>query len=287
MGPSSSIWSVANRSRYSLAGKRAQWRPGCVPIPLYRSLPGIGPEPTPRRQILRSHKPRRSLTAGICCAICVTTSKRMLHRLGPQLRLAAQRVTAGGVALGRQGLPRGAALRGWQRLSDERRARRLALYEKVMTLHTQGGTMKGIAREFSIDHRTVRKFITSSAFPERVPRARGPTPLDAHRHYIEQRIAEGCDCPRRIWHEVRQRGYTGAAPMSITASRGCCLPRASPRRFTLLGAPCRVRRPGAHSDGWWDAESGHSTSPGRSSTSGSCRRCARSNRGRRGSQPCA
>ncbi|WP_162571625.1 ISL3 family transposase [Variovorax sp. SRS16] len=135
--------------------------------------------------------------------------ERMLHRLGPQLRHAAQQVTVGSVTLGRQGLPQGAALRGWQRLSDDRRATCLALYEKVMMLRTQGGSMKGIARELSIDYRTVRKFVTSSAFPERAPRARGPTPLDAHRRYIEERIAQGCHCPSLMWQEVRQRGYTG------------------------------------------------------------------------------
>ncbi|MEJ8852451.1 ISL3 family transposase [Variovorax rhizosphaerae] len=48
--------------------------------------------------------------------------ERMLQRMGPQLRRAAQRVTVGSVALGRQGMPRSAALRDWQRLSDERRA---------------------------------------------------------------------------------------------------------------------------------------------------------------------
>ena len=117
--------------------------------------------------------------------------ERMLHRLGPQMRQAAQQVTVGDVTLGSQGLPSGTRLRGWQRLSDERRATRLALYEKVMVLHAQGGTMKGIGRELSIDHRTVRSFITSGVFPERARRARGPTPLDSHRRYIEERIAEG------------------------------------------------------------------------------------------------
>jgi hypothetical protein len=48
---------------------------------------------------------------------------------------------------------------------------------KVMTLHAQGETMKGIARELAIDHRTVSKFISRGAFPARAPRARGATPL--------------------------------------------------------------------------------------------------------------
>ncbi len=75
--------------------------------------------------------------------------ERMLQRLGPQMRQAAQQGVIGEQTLGRQGLPRGAGLQAWQRLSDDRRAARLALYEKVMALHVQGATMKGIARELA------------------------------------------------------------------------------------------------------------------------------------------
>jgi hypothetical protein len=136
--------------------------------------------------------------------------ERMLHRLGPQMRQAAQQVVMAGVTLGRQGRPRGASLAGWQRLSDDRRNARLALYEQVMSLRTQGCTMKAIGRELSIDHRTVSKFVRAGCFPERAARARCVTPLDAHRSYIEDRVAQGCRCPRQIWQEVRDRGYTGS-----------------------------------------------------------------------------
>ena len=60
------------------------------------------------------------------------------------------------------------SLRSWQRLSDLRRATRLALYEGVMALRAQGGTMKGIARELSSDHRTVRKFITARGLLDKI-----------------------------------------------------------------------------------------------------------------------
>jgi len=163
--------------------------------------------------------------------------ERMLQRLGPQMRQAAQQVVVGEAKLGRQGLPRGTGLRAWQRLSDDRRALRLATYEKVMALHAQGGTMKGIGRELAIDHRTVRNFIVSGAFPERARRARGPTPLDAHRHYIEERIAQGSRCARQIWREVRQRGYTG----SRATVQSCVVRLLSPQGGpTLVAAPVRT-----------------------------------------------
>ncbi|BDB29767.1 ISL3 family transposase (plasmid) [Cupriavidus sp. P-10] len=73
--------------------------------------------------------------------------ERLLYRLGPQLRQAAQQVEVGGVTQGWQRELSRNSLWSWQRLSDQRRASRVELYERVMTLHAQGGTMKGIGRE--------------------------------------------------------------------------------------------------------------------------------------------
>ncbi|WP_348635768.1 ISL3 family transposase [Cupriavidus sp. AcVe19-1a] len=89
--------------------------------------------------------------------------ERLLCRLGPQLREAAQQVEVRDVTLGRQRVLSRDSLWSWQRLSDQRRATRLALYERVMALRAQGSTMKGIALELSIDHRTVRNFVTAGA----------------------------------------------------------------------------------------------------------------------------
>ncbi|WP_439671733.1 hypothetical protein [Cupriavidus necator] len=75
-----------------------------------------------------------------------------------------------------------------------------------MALRAQGGTLKGFARELSISNVTVQKFVHAGAFPERAPKARGPTPLDPYRDYIEERIAQGCRFPELIWQELKQRG---------------------------------------------------------------------------------
>ncbi|BDB29760.1 ISL3 family transposase (plasmid) [Cupriavidus sp. P-10] len=138
--------------------------------------------------------------------------ERLLYRLGPQLRQAAQQVNVSRATLGRQGggLSRFNSLRSWERLSDQRRATRLALYKQVMALRAQGGTLKGIARELSISDVTVQKFVHAGAFPERAPKARGPTPLDPYRDYIEERILQGCRFPELIWQELKQRGYKGS-----------------------------------------------------------------------------
>ena len=137
--------------------------------------------------------------------------ERMLQRMGPQMRQAAQRVVVTDATLGRQGRGHGQSRLTWrQQLSDDRRSIRLALYGRMIALHAQGCTMKAIAAELSISNQTVSKFILAGSFPERALKARGPTPLDAHRNYIEQRIAQGCHSPLLIWRELRQRGYTGS-----------------------------------------------------------------------------
>jgi hypothetical protein len=163
--------------------------------------------------------------------------ERMLHRLGPQMRQAAQRVEFSTIPLGRQGLPRGTALQSWQRLSDDRRAARLALYEQAMELRAQGCSMKRIGRELGIDQRTASKFVSAGSFPERAPRPRGPTPLDEHRGYIEARIADGCHCLEVIWPEVRARGYTG----SRSSLRDCVVRLLSPQgKDPIVRVPVRT-----------------------------------------------
>ncbi|CAG2153088.1 ISL3 family transposase ISMno5 [Cupriavidus numazuensis] len=163
--------------------------------------------------------------------------EKLLCRLGPQLRQAAQQVEVAGVTLGRQRVLSRDSLWSWQRESDQRRAARLALYERVMALHAQGGTMKGIGLELSIDQRTVRNFVTAGAFPERAPRARGPTPLDPYLSYIEERIAQGCRFPELIWQELKQRGYTG----SCATVRNCVIRLLFPQgKEPLVQAPVRT-----------------------------------------------
>ncbi|MGY2492674.1 transposase [Cupriavidus sp. CP313] len=97
--------------------------------------------------------------------------ERLLYRLGPQLRQAAQQVTVSKVTLGRQGILSRNSQLSWERLSDQRRATRLALYKQVMALRAQGGSMKGIARELSISNVTVRRFVTGGDYsPSAHPR---------------------------------------------------------------------------------------------------------------------
>lgn len=177
--------------------------------------------------------------------------ERMLQRLGPQMREAARRVIVTEATQGRQGRSEGPKLTWWQRLSNDRRSNRLALYERVMERHTQGRTMKSIAAELSMSYHTVRKFVRTGSFPERARKARGHTPLDAHLQYIEERVAQGFHNPKMIWREVRQRGYRGSRASVQTCVVRLLFPQGKPALVDLKPTPRTMPCPSARRAFGW------------------------------------
>jgi transposase len=92
------------------------------------------------------------------------------------------------------------------------RSRRLARYESVMELARQGIPIKRIARTLDVDRRTVRRWMRSDGFPERV-RVHRRSSLDHFGSYLERRFEEGCHNGTRLWQELREQGYRGGASM--------------------------------------------------------------------------
>jgi hypothetical protein len=93
-----------------------------------------------------------------------------------------------------------------QQRVDHNRERRLALYEEVMRLHAAGRTLRAIAREVGLDRRTVRYFVQSEGFPERVVRASQPGRMDSIKAYLQARAAQGCKNAAQIWRELVDQG---------------------------------------------------------------------------------
>jgi transposase len=91
----------------------------------------------------------------------------------------------------------------------ERRARRLARYERVVDLFGRGLSKGAIAREVGLDIKTVRKFIRSDGFPERAPR-RTRSGVDPYVDFLRRRWADGCRNATQLWREVKPQGYRGA-----------------------------------------------------------------------------
>lgn len=68
------------------------------------------------------------------------------------------------------------------------RSRRLALYNQVVALSKQGGTIQGIARQLQISRQTVRKFVQAPSFPEWQKASRTKSAIDPYRPYTATNV---------------------------------------------------------------------------------------------------
>ena len=81
----------------------------------------------------------------------------------------------------------------------------------ILDLHPQGLTVSAIARELGVDRKTVRRYIGRDLEPPvygpRKPRQRL---IDPFVLYLRERVTAypGLTC-RRLWRELRERGYPG------------------------------------------------------------------------------
>ena len=98
-----------------------------------------------------------------------------------------------------------------QRRAEQRRARRLASYQQVWTLHHQGWSAPAIARQLGIGRNTVLKYLRSYTFPERQGRSDcGRSLLDPYKDYLIQRWNEGYCEVLQLFGEIQGRGYSGS-----------------------------------------------------------------------------
>ena len=89
------------------------------------------------------------------------------------------------------------------------RARRVAEYEQVHALHQQGWTMKAISTSMGRHHRTVKKYLEASTFPERPPRRRPSSILDPYKAYLLERWHAGCRSTLALYREMQAQGFAG------------------------------------------------------------------------------
>ena len=94
------------------------------------------------------------------------------------------------------------------------REKRYARYEQVMALQRTGMGQRAIARELGVSRKLVRHFVSSPAFPERVPgtgqRAAGKSKLAPYLPYLRERWSSGTHNGSRLFREIKERGYRGS-----------------------------------------------------------------------------
>jgi transposase len=95
----------------------------------------------------------------------------------------------------------------------QRRARRLATYAQVWTLHRQGWSNRAIAQQLGIGRMTVVRSLQAPTFPERKGRSdTGKSILTPYKEYILKRWNAGCREALQLFRAIRRHGYTGSYP---------------------------------------------------------------------------
>jgi transposase len=90
------------------------------------------------------------------------------------------------------------------------RRSRQATFERVRALHWEGRSVSDIVRQTGLDRRTIAKWIRADALPQRnaaAPKTSSPRYFE---EYLSRRWWEGCVRGRRLFQEIKARGYTGS-----------------------------------------------------------------------------
>ena len=99
-----------------------------------------------------------------------------------------------------------------RRASRPRRARRLERYRRVLELHEQGISVRGIAHRLGMHRATVRHWLHAGSFPERARRhVSGRT--DPFLGYLKRRWDEGCRNAAQLTREIQAMGFGGTSVM--------------------------------------------------------------------------
>lgn len=123
---------------------------------------------------------------------------------------------------------------------EHNRARRGAEYEQARALHQQGWTIKAISTPLGGHHRTVKKYLQASTFPERPPRRRCSSLLAPYQAYLLERWQAGCRSAKALYHEMQAQGFPGK--YSVVAAYGSRLrpPQGRITRRRKSGSPATI-----------------------------------------------
>jgi transposase len=90
--------------------------------------------------------------------------------------------------------------------AQDKRHRRVERFQQVQELHRQGTPIRQIARDLAMTRKSVRRFLGHEKYPESVPRRRRRSVMDAHREWIDSKIAEGKINAAELHRELAARG---------------------------------------------------------------------------------
>jgi len=127
----------------------------------------------------------------------------------------------------------------WQQRAQEagrqRHAAQLARYEAIHQLRAAGADIAPIARTLGVSRGTVYRYLRLPGPPVRLRLPARRSALDPHLPYLERRWAEGCHNGKRLWRELRERGFA-------QSYSGVARVVARLRRAERAGQPAVARR---------------------------------------------
>jgi len=91
----------------------------------------------------------------------------------------------------------------------QNRAKRVTEYAQAHALYQQGWTMKAISTHMGRHHRTIKKYLEASTFPERPPRRRPPSILDPYKASLLERWQAGYRSVLELYREIQAQGFAG------------------------------------------------------------------------------
>jgi transposase len=95
----------------------------------------------------------------------------------------------------------------------QRRAARVARYERVLALREQGVGVRAIARATGFGRATVRRFLRAGSFPERRPRPPRVTLLTPHEPYLLAQWQAGHQNAAALHRELQTLGFAGSVSL--------------------------------------------------------------------------
>ncbi|WP_406695835.1 hypothetical protein V5E97_33040 [Singulisphaera sp. Ch08] len=88
-----------------------------------------------------------------------------------------------------------------------KRQRRVEQFERVHELHRQGKPIRQIARDLDLSRKAVRGYLRRERCPDWRPGRATRSGMDAHREWIDARIAEGRINASKLHRELAGRGF--------------------------------------------------------------------------------
>jgi len=91
-----------------------------------------------------------------------------------------------------------------------KRRRRVERFEEVHQRHRQGQSERRIARELGMSRKTVRRYLRRRSCPDRIPGRPRRSTVDAHREWIDARLAEGLTNVVELHRRLIEQGFRGS-----------------------------------------------------------------------------